>query len=228
MLSVIAARKTGGVFSPSLVSENRGETQIIYIKDKRALKKLKKRGLKRALIAPSAMSAAERARVFIPDNEEVLRRLPDILGSMAPLPVGELYLSMESQRAAEIIGVCSDCARLFTVVNKSVGGEEAFDKLYFNKGIVMRRVGAVSGRIGSTALCISDGGRPPAGVAYVDLSCLGRVRFYGGCLDFLEKEHGIAPTAELYAFAGIPLPDKGKISVNYGDKIFYLDMEEKI
>lgn len=225
MLTVLAARKSGGVFSPALESESRGETDIFYLKNKRALKKLKKRGLQRAVLASSAGEiAGGEAKQFSVEKSPALAQLPRILAGMARLPVGELYLSMDVEKAAEIIDLCSDCARLFTVVTRDTGGQEAFDRLYFNKGIIMRRVATTGSRVGATALCITDNGRTPPGVMSLDLRRIDRLKFYGGPLDFLEREHDIPPTAELYAFAGLPLPEKGNISKDYGDKILYLDI----
>ncbi len=228
MLTVIAARKTGGVFSPPIEKENRGDVSLIYIKNRKALKKLKKMDCKKILAAPSAVEAADGfLKEYKTDNENLLPLLPRILGSLAPLPVGELYLAMDdSEKAAQIIDICVDCAKLFTVVSRKTGGEETFDRLYFNKGIIMRRIPAADSRIGATALCITDGGRSAPGVVSVDAGRLDRVRFYGGSLDFLEEALGIMPTAGLYGFAGLPLPENGKISINYGDKILYLDSEE--
>lgn len=224
MLAVIAARRSGGVFSPSLSHEDRGTAEIFYLKNRRALKKLKKLGRGRTLIAPSANEiAAGLGRQYVGDIGFALKQLPRVLAGLAELPVGELYLSMSAARAAEIIDICSGCAKLFTVVTRESGGQELFDGLYFNKGVIMRRVTTPGSRVGATALCVTENGRTPPGVMSLDLNRLGRLRFYGGPLDFLEAEQELSPTAELYEFAGLPLPDKGRISKDYGDKILYLD-----
>ena len=225
MLTVIAARKTGGIFTPPVSLEERKGTEIFYIKNRRSLKKLRKLGLGKALVAPSAVELASGlTRQFMGDNNYALNQLPRIMEGLAALPVGELYLSMKVARAAEIIDICADCAKLFTVVTRETGGQELFDGLYFEKGIIMRRVTTTGSRVGATALCITENGRTPPGVMSLDLNRLERLRFYGGPLDFLEEEQKISPTAELYQFAGLPLPEKGKISKDYGDKILYLDM----
>ena len=224
MLTVIAARKTGGVFSPSLALEDRGTAEIFYLKNRRSLKKLKKLGLEKALSAPSASEmTAGMTRQFVGDQNFAIRQLPRIMAGLAELPVGELYLSMKVARAAEIIDICAGCAKLFTVVTRETGGQELFDGLYFDKGVIMRRVSTPASRVGATALCLTENGRTPPGVMSLDLNRLGRLSFYGGPLDFLEAEHGISPTAELYELAGLPLPEKGRISKDYGDKILYLD-----
>lgn len=223
MLKVVAARKSGGLFSPAVSREERSPAEILYLKNSRCLKKLKKTGPEHVLIAPTfSEQAAPYARVYEGGNAAEAQ-LPRILAGLAALPVGELYISAGIERAAEIIGRCSGCARLFTVITKETGGQELFDRLYFDKGIILRRVAAPGSRVGATALCLTENGRSAPGVISVDLNRLGRLKFYGGPLDFLEEELGIAPTAELYAFAGLSLPEKGKISKDHGDKIFYLD-----
>ncbi|MGN1097761.1 MAG: hypothetical protein ACI4SS_02570 [Clostridia bacterium] len=227
MLTILAARNKGGVFSPSISKESRGEIDIIYAKNKKSLKKLKKRGFDKVMIAPSALEMAGALAVqYTAEPDYAISALPRVLGSMAALPVGELYLSMNGERAAEIIDICSDCARLFTVISRQGGGEEAFDRLYFNKGIIMRRISAPNSRVGATALCVTEDGRVPPGVMSLDLRRLNRVKFLGGELDFLETEFGVSPTAELYSFAGLSLPEKGEIRADYGDKILYLDTAE--
>ena len=226
MLTVLAARNSGGVFSHSLSLERRGGAEIAYLKNRRALKKLRKLSPGRVLVAPSAAEITEGlTRQFVGDNNFALRQLPRIMAGLAALPVGELYLSMGVVRAAEIIDICSDCAKLFTVVTRETGGQELFDDLYFEKGVILRRVSSPGSRVGTTALCITENGRTPPGVLSLDLNRLERLRFYGGPLDFLEEEQGISPTAELYEFAGLPLPENGEISRDYGEKILYLDTD---
>ncbi len=225
MLTVIAARRSGGLFSPALSREERGPAEIFYLKNARALKKLKKAGRKNVLIAPTlSEQTAPYARVYEGDSGAE-SQLPRILAALTPLPVGELYISAGIERAAQIIERCSGCARLFTVITKETGGQELFDRLYFDKGVILRRVTSPGSRVGATALCLTENGRSAPGVISLDLNRLGRLKFYGGPLDFLEEEHGLSPTAELYAFASLPLPDRGKISKDHGDKIFYLDTE---
>lgn len=226
MLTILAARKKGGVFSPSISREKRGSAEIIRLKNKKSLKKLKKQSAGKALISPSAMEiAGEYARQFTAEKDFALPLLPKILETLAPLPVGELFLSMSCQRAAEIIGVCEGCARLFTVISKETGGEDVFDDLYFNKGLILRRVSSPAARVGATALCVTENGRVPPAVASVDLGRLNRAKLRGGEMDFLE-DLGISPTAELYAFAGLELPKNGKVSADWGDKILCLDIGE--
>ena len=225
MLTVLAARKPGGVFSPAPRQESRGDAEIYYLKNLRSLKRLQKKGVTRAALAPSLHGAAgERASAYVPEGTEAIGRLPHILRGLASLPVGELYLSMAPERAAEIIGLCSDCAKLFSVITRETGKQEVFDRLYFDRGIILRRLSTPASRIGATALCVTEDGRTPPGVMSVDLRRIDRLKFYGGPLDFLEEELGLSPTAELYAFAGLPLPRRGKISKDHGDKILYLDI----
>ncbi len=229
MLTVVAARKSGGVFSPALRLESREAADIFYFKNLRALKKLRKKGVEKAALAASAREmAGDSARVFAPEGAGALAQLPRILSGLARLPVGELYLSMSPERAAEIIGLCPDCAKLFTVITAETGRQEVFDRLYFERGIILRRLRSPCSRVGATALCVTDGGRAVPGVASLDLGRINRLKFYGGPLDFLEEEHELPPTAELYAFAGLPLPDSGMISKDYGDKILYLDIGENL
>ena len=222
MLTVVAARKSGGVFSPALIGEERGPAEIYYLKNDKALKKLKKLGPKCAAVAPSAAELAGPLAQAWEGGSEAESRLPQILAGLAALPVGELYLFTGVKRAAELIERCSGCARLFTVVTGETGGQELFDRLYFESGVILRRVRSPASRVGATALCLTETGRSAPGVLSVDLTRLGRLKFYGGPLDPLEEE-GLPPTAELYALAGLPLPEKGSISKEHGDKILYLD-----
>ncbi len=222
MLTVVAARKSGGVFSPALIREERGPAEVFYLKNAQALKKLKKLGPKRAVAAPSAAELVGPAAKVWEGGSESEIRLPQILAGLAKLPVGELYLFTGVERAAELIERCSGCARLFTVVTGETGGQELFDKLYFDRGVILRRVQSPASRVGATALSLTETGRTAPGVLSVDLTRLGRLKFYGGPLDPLEEE-GLSPTAELYALAGLPLPENGVISKEHGDKILYLD-----
>lgn len=221
MLTILAAEENSGFFTPSIRKTEKNGVGIIYIKNKNSLKKLKKMGLTQAAAAPSA-AALTGAAVYRLGGGKFLPLLPKILSGMAALPVDELFVAAESTEAAEIIEICADCARLFTVISREEGRPEVFDKLYFNKGIILRRIASPHSRIGRTALCICGSGRAPCGVRSVRLDSLGRLRVSGGRLDFLKDEVGIVPTIELYALAEIPVT--GKIGPEYGDEIFYLDI----
>lgn len=226
MITVLAAENNGSFFSPSVRKRREKNINILYLKDKKSLKKLRKMDFERALIAPCAMEmCGEYAREYVFDNNTLLPFLPKILGSMRSLPVDELFVAAPPKRAAEIIDVCSSCANLFTVICKEDDDTDEFDRLYFNKGIILRRIAVPGSRVGKTALAVKDGGACPRGVGCVDLEKLGRIKFYGGELNVLS-ELCIEPTAELYSFGGISLPENGTISVNYGNGIFYLDRKE--
>ncbi len=225
-MTVLAAETKGGFFSPSIRQVKKDNVNIIYLKGNKSLKKLKKTDFDRAVIAPCAMELCEGfAKKFTLTNGVPKERLPEILASMKSLPVDELFVSAKPVTAAEIIKICADCGKLFTVISREEADPGMFDGLYFNQGIVLRRVSRPDSRVGRSALCVTDGGPCPRGVDYVDMRRLGRVKFYGGELNFLS-ELCLEPTAELYAFGGVPLPKGGKISVNYGNEIFYLDRNE--
>ncbi len=227
MLKILAAHNKGGVFSPPIIVEQIHGAQIIRVRNDRALKKLKKHGQQRLVVAPSALElAGEAASEYRAGEDLTLPLLPRILSGMAELPVGELFVSMEAESAARVIETCCDCARLFTVISKKEGGYEAFDRLYFNKGIILRRVSTVVGRVGATALCVTRGGRAPMGVSSVDVDSLGRIRAPGGEYDAAFEAAGITPTVDLLALAGLTVPSDTKLSLNYGEKIFCLDTEK--
>ncbi len=225
-MTVLAAETKGGFFSPPIRQVKKDNVNIIYLKGKKSLKKLKKLDFDRAVIAPCAMEICEGfAKSFTPSEGGPKERLPKILASMKTLPVDELFVSAKPEIAAEIIGICAGCAKLFTVISREEADPGLFDGLYFNRGIVLRRISSPDSRVGRSALCITDGGPCPRGVGCVDLRKLSRVKFYGGELNFLSRLC-LEPTAELYAFGGVPLPKGGNISVNYGNEIFYLDRNE--
>lgn len=219
MLTVIAAGE-GGIFAPMLKRTENGPAEVYFMKNTAALKKLRRLGISGAVVAPSAM-AMTKATVYAPDWKNYLRLLPRIIERRAELPLDELFISAEPEEAAEIIELCADCARLFTIISSRELKSEVFDSLYFNKGLILRRISAPGSRVGRRALCLTDGGRIPLGVESVELSSLGKTRLYGE-LDFL-CEVGLIPTAELYSLAGLPLPETVSRE-EWGSEIFYLDI----
>ena len=219
MLTVIAAGESG-IFAPALKRTENGPAEIYFIKNPTAIKKLRRLGISSAVVAPSAMAMAK-ATVYAPDRKNYLRLLPRIIERRAELPLDELFISAEPEEAAEIIELCADCARLFTVISGRELKSDVFDSLYFNKGLILRRISAPGSRVGRRALCLTAGGRAPLGVESVELSRLGKTRLSGE-LDFL-REVGIFPTAELYSLAGLPLPET-IVSKECGGEIFYLDI----
>ena len=225
MLTVLAAEERSGIFTPVLQRHDRGAAEIFLLKKRSALKKLKKLGVKNAVLSPSVMPVAgDLAKAHSPDRSRFLWLLPRILGKKTELPLDELFISCSPAEAAEIIELCADCARLFTVISDRELPSEVFDGLYFNKGIILRRISSPGSRVGSRAMCVTDGGRPPLGVESIELGRLGRARLYGGELDALG-DVGLDATAELYLLAGLTPPD-GPIGEGWGSEIFCLDMEE--
>ncbi len=224
MLKILAAQNKGGVFSPPVIVEQIHGAQMIRVRNGRALKKLKSQGRQLLLVAPSALELAGDAAFECRAGEELtLPYLPRILAGMADLPVGELFVSMEAESAARVIETCRDCARLFTVISKKEGGDEAFDRLYFNNGIILRRVRAAVGRVGATALCVTRGGHAPMGVSSVDIDSLGRIKIPGGEYAAALKTVGITPTLDLLALVGPMAAEDAKLSPAQGEKIFCLD-----
>lgn len=222
MLTVLAAEKEGGLFSPPLRKSRAEAADIYYVKKPSAAKRLRKMGISRAALAPSAKELFPEARPLPAEWERFLPLLPKALQKRAALPLDELFISSRPDLAAEIVELCADCARLFTVISAQELDSDVFDRLYFNKGLIMRRVSAPGSRVGRRALCVSDGGRPPLGVENVELAKLGRAVVSGGPLDSLA-EIGLTPTAALYDFAGLPLPEGG-VTAQTGDEIFCLDI----
>lgn len=223
MLTVVAANEKGGIFTPAILRTELGGAEVFALKNRAAVKKLKKAGVKRAVLAPSALRfALPRAKPVTADAKSCLPLLPRVLAAKTELPLDELFLAVPAAEAAEIIELCADCSRLFTVISAEELKSDVFDRLYFNKGIILRRISSTGSRVGRRALCLTDGARPPLGVEAFYLNKLGSVGLYGE-LDPL-REIGIVPTAALYLMAGLPLPSSG--AVREGGENFFLDTED--
>lgn len=229
MLTILAADDSSGFFSPSVRSAEEGGINFIRIKNGRALKKLQKLGVTKAAAAPSAAELLPLPKIPNPTAGADFRPLlPKILSGLTALPADELFIAAPPEEAAEIIEICSDCARLFTVISRDETPAEIFDRLYFNKGLILRRIPSPIGRIGHAAAAIRSKGRTPHGLPCVELSSLPRIRVRGGALDFLEKSGEILPTVELYALAELPIPENARIGPDCGDEIIYLDIGVKM
>ena len=179
-------------------------------------------GVTRVALAPSVRGLFPEERPIPAEWERFLPLLPETLRKKTALPLDELFISTEPRLAAEIVELCADCARLFTVISANELDSDVFDRLYFNKGLILRRVAAPGSRVGRRALCVTDGGRPPFGVEAIELAKLPRAVINGGPLAHLAAL-GLTPTAALYAFAGLPLPEDS-VTAEAGDEIFCLDI----
>lgn len=226
MLTVLTMQHNGGIFSPSVKNLREGNINIISLKNKNSLKKIKTMDFEKALIAPCAMDiCGEYAKEYVCDNFRLVFLLPRVLAAATKLPLDELFVCAPPPHASKIIGACSSCAKLFSVVCEETDDFEALEKLYFSKGIVLRRVSAGASRVGKRAAAIKETGRCPAGMTCIDINKLGKIKLYGGELGKLA-ELCMEQTVETYLFGDVPLPEQGKISLNYGDGIFYLDRSE--
>lgn len=227
MLTVVAAAsgvRPAGLLCPRLRREEKNGVGLIFLKNSAAASGLKKLGVGRAVITPSAMELCrEKAKPLVPDGEPPLCLLPRALTELAPLPVEELFVVAEPEKAAEIIELCYGCARLFTVICREEGRPEVFDRLYFNKGIILRRTDSPHIRLGGPALYVRVQGRVPRGVAGVETGSLWKQHVAGGELDFLKSELGLTPTVQLYSLAGLEIPANAKIGPGQSE-IFCLDI----
>ncbi len=228
VLTILTRASKCGIFSPALRRSEKSSVELIALKSARALKRLRKAGVKYAVASPSAAELLSLPALPSPALTLDYRPLlPEILAKKAALPLDELFISASPEEAAEIVEICSGCARLFTVIAKEEPPAGLFDNLYFSRGLILRRVFGPVRRVGKTAAAVlAREGAVPRSVPSIALSDLPRVIIRGGGLDFLEAE-GISPSAELYALAGlVPLP-RAEITADFSAGIIYLDIGGK-